>query len=176
MESLRMLLAPWYMEIKFVHLFAVMAWVWSTSVAYMYYLVPVFKAWRRNPDDPGIIVLRDWVMDRFDQGARIEHIAFPAILISGPLLYIAAGWSTSATWLTLKLAIVICVFLPIEFVDYHLSHFKGNKQRVLEQQGPEAHEHKLRQHWWFFLVTTPLITYFAFIVVFLAIVKPGISS
>ncbi|RLP52379.1 MAG: hypothetical protein D6160_21265 [Ketobacter sp.] len=176
MESVRMMLMPWYMEIKFIHLFAVMAWIWSTSVAYMYYLVPVFKAWRRNPDDIGIMVLRDWVMDRFDEGAKIEHIAFPVIMVSGPLLYLAAGWNTSSTWLTLKLLIVFGLFLPIEFLDYHLSHLGGNKHAVLAQQGPEAHERKIRQHWWFFLITTPLITYFAVIVVFLAVTKPGLAS
>src|SRR3546814_1487405 len=73
MDALRQWLSPWYLEIKFVHLAAVMAWLWSTSVAYVHYLLPAFHAWRRNPDDEGVIALRDWVMDRFDRGAVIEH-------------------------------------------------------------------------------------------------------
>src|SRR3546814_4968749 len=113
-RSLRQWLSPWYLEIKFVHLAAVMAWLWSTSVAYVHYLLPAFHAWRRNPDDEGVIALRDWVMDRFDRGAVIEHIAFPIVMISGPLLYWVGGWDRSATWLMIKLLIVVGFFLPIE--------------------------------------------------------------
>src|SRR3546814_940342 len=107
MDALRQWLSPWYLEIKFVHLAAVMAWLWSTSVAYVHYLLPAFHAWRRNPDDEGVIALRDWVMDRFDRGAVIEHIAFPIVMISGPLLYWVGGWDSSATWLMIKLLIVV---------------------------------------------------------------------
>src|SRR3546814_18901645 len=74
-----------------------MAWLWSTSVAYVHYLLPAFHAWRRNPDDEGVIELRDWVMDRLDRGAVIEHIAFHLVMISAPLLYWVGGWDSSAT-------------------------------------------------------------------------------
>lgn len=173
MHTLHNLLAPWYIEIRFVHLLAVMAWIWSTSVAYVYYLVPAFKAWRRHPDDSGVIAIRDWVMDRFDRGAIIEHIAFPVVMISGPLLFVAGGWDTSATWLMLKLLIVFGLFLPIEVMDYHLSHFGGNKMKVLAHAGPAAREAKVHQHWLFLVVTTPLIVVFAMAVVFLAVLKPA---
>src|SRR5262245_44120227 len=135
MEALREALAPWYLHIKFVHLFAVMAWVWSTSVAYLYYLVPVFRAWRTHPTDPGVIALRDWVIDRFDRGAVIEHVAFPIVITTGPVLYWVGGWDTSATWLTIKLLVVFGLFLPIEFLDYHLSHFSGNKRKAWARGG-----------------------------------------
>ncbi len=172
MDALQAALAPWYLQIKFVHLSAVMAWVFSTAVAYMHYLVPAFQAWRRNPDDAEARRLRDWVMDRFDHGAQIEHIAFPLVMISGPMLYLAGGWNTDSGWLTLKLLIVFGLFLPIEFFDYHLSHLGGNKRRVLARSGALAHERKVQQHWWFFLVTTPVIIWFATIVVYLAVARP----
>src|SRR3546814_1694152 len=46
--------------------------------------------------------------------AVIEHIAFPIVMISGPLLYWVGGWDSSATWLMIKLLIVVGFFLPIE--------------------------------------------------------------
>ncbi len=46
LDTVREVLGPWYLYIKTLHLLAVMAWVWSTSVAYAFYLVPIFKAWR----------------------------------------------------------------------------------------------------------------------------------
>src|SRR3546814_3614054 len=51
MDALRQWLSPWYLEIKFVHLAAVMAWLWSTSVAYVHYLLPAFRAWRRRSEE-----------------------------------------------------------------------------------------------------------------------------
>src|SRR3546814_6712555 len=122
-----------------------MAWLWSTSVAYVHYLLPAFHAWRRNPDDEGVIALRDWVMDRFDRGAVIEHIAFPIVMISGPLLYWVGGWDSSATWLMIKLLIVVGFFLPIECFDYHLSHLGGNKRKALASGGTQHRERKLHQ-------------------------------
>ena len=171
-EGLRAALAPYYLDIKFVHLIAAAAWIWSTSVAYMYYLVPVFRAWRRNPDDEQIIALRDWVMDRFDGGALYEHIAFPIVLLSGALLVFVAGWDIASTWLVLKLLIVVGLFVPIEVCDYHLSHFGGNKARLRSQAIPGRVELAIHRHWWFLLLTTPLITIFPFVVVYLAVTKP----
>jgi uncharacterized membrane protein len=170
-EGIRAALAPYYLDIKFIHLVAVSAWIWSTSVAYMYYLVPVFRAWRRNPGDLQIIALRDWVMDRFDSGATYEHVAFPVVLLSGALLIFIAGWTLASTWLVLKLLIVIGLFVPIEVCDYYLSHFGGNKARLRAQGTPDRVEASIHRHWWFLLLTTPLITIFPFVVVFLAVTK-----
>ncbi|MDR3419261.1 MAG: hypothetical protein P4L83_24040 [Nevskia sp.] len=171
-ESIRVALAPWYLQIKFVHLLAVMVWIWSTSVAYMSYLVPVFKAWRRNPGDRGLIAMRDWVMDRFDEGVIYEHVAFPVILVTGPLLYIAGGWSTGAAWLMLKLLVVAGVMVPMELCDYYLSHFGGNKRRIRGSDRPQRHEAMVHAHWWFLLVTTPAVAVFSLLIVFLAVTKP----
>lgn len=174
METLRLELLPYYAEIKFLHVSAVMAWIWSTSVAYLHYLVPAFRAWRTHPDDPGVLAMRDWVIDRFDRGAIIEHTAFPIVITTGPLLFWLGAWSTNATWLTFKLLIVVGIFLPIEVFDYHLSHFAGNKRKALARGGEAERLRKLHQHWWFLLITTPTIIFFTLIVVFLAITKRSI--
>jgi len=169
---LQNILGPYYQWIKFVHLFFVMIWLWSTAVGFVYYLLPVFKAWRRNPEDEGIITMRDWVMERFDQGVVYEHVAFPMILLTGPLLWIVGGWNPASGWLALKLLIVIGVFVPVEIVDYYLSHFGGNKHRVRMTGDKEAYERAMQQHWLFFLITSPPVMVFGLVIVLLAVVKP----
>ena len=171
-EMLRDVLGPYFFYIKFVHVFAVMAWIWSASCAYAFYLVPVFKAWRRNPDDQELKELRNWVVERFDHGIIYEHIAFPFIMVSGPLLYITGGFDTSVNWLLLKLIIVCGFMIPIEICDYYISHMGGRKHLVLQDGDEEAYEQAVQIHWWFFLVTSAPVMFLSTLVVFLAIVKP----
>ena len=172
LEEIRMFLLQYYLELKFVHLTAVMVWVWSTSVAYAYYLVPVFKAWRRNPEDAEIIRLRNWVMERFDQSATYEHIALPIILITGPLLYWAVGFTSGTGWLMLKLLIVVGLFIPIEIVDYYLAHGPDAKHRFRAVGDWTGYERAVHRHWWFLLVTSPAVMISGIFVLFLAIAKP----
>ena len=169
---LQQTLGPYYFYVKFVHLFFVMIWLWSTAVGFVHYLMPVFKAWRRSPDDEEIKALRNWTMDRFDHGVRYEHVAFPVILITGPLLWILGGWNPASGWIVLKLLIVLGIFLPIECFDYYLSHFGGNKLRLRESGDEDAYERGVQRHWMFLLVTSPPIVVFGFVVVFLAVTKP----
>lgn len=170
-DVLREILAPWYLYIKFVHVIFVMIWVWSTAHAYAYYVVPVFKAWRRNPDDEEVIKLRDWVIERFDHGVIFEHIAYPIILVTGPLLYIAGSWSTGVDWLLLKICLVVLITLPIEILDYHLSHFGGNKARIRATGDMKRYESAVHLHWYFLLYSSPVIMSSAMLIVFLAITK-----
>ncbi len=165
-------LAPYYSYIKLVHLIATTVWLWSTAVGYAFYLVPVFKAWRRNPGDAGVVALRDWVMERFDHGVIYEHIAFPVVLITGPMLWLAGGWSTGAGWLLLKLLIVVSVFLPIEGFDYYLTQQGGNKARLRAAGDDASYERGVQRHWWFLLITSGPVIVFGVIVLFLATVKP----
>lgn len=165
-------LGPYYLYIKFIHLIAVTLWLWSTAVGYAYYLVPVFKAWRRNPGDTEVIALRDWVMERFDHGVIYEHLAFPIVLISGPLLWMVGGWSPASGWFLLKLLIVFSLFVPIEIADYYLSHFGGNKARLRASGDPERYERGIHRHWWFLLITSGPIIVFGVLVLYLATVKP----
>jgi uncharacterized membrane protein len=165
-------LGPYYQYIKFIHLFFVMIWLWSTAVGFVHYLLPVIKAWRRNPDDDDIRTMRDWVMERFDHGVIYEHVAFPMILLTGPLLWIVGGWTPASGWFVMKLLIILGIYLPIEFCDYYLSHFGGNKERLRKLGDEDAYERGVQRHWMFFLVTSPPIMMFGLMVVFLAVVKP----
>jgi uncharacterized membrane protein len=171
-ELIREVLAPFYIYIKAIHILAIMAWIWSTSVAYAFYLVPAFKAWRRNPNDPEIVAFRNWAIERFDDGAVYEHIAFPLILITGPLLLIIGGWNLSVGWLVLKLLIVFGIFLPIEALDYYLSHGPGNKVKLRTAGNAQGYELAVHRHWWFLLLSSPVVMVFAFAIVILAVVRP----
>lgn len=171
-DTISSTLAPYYLHIKFVHLLFVAMWFWSTSVAYTYYLVPLFRAWQQNPQEIDRIHLRNWAMERFDDGAILEHIAFPIVLLTGVLLTLISGWSPDAGWFALKLVLVVLVFLPIEIVDYHLAHFGGNKQKLRESGAIEDYEDVLRVHWKFLVLSTPIVAVSITLVVFLAITKP----
>ena len=157
LDQLAQLLAPYYLQIKFIHLLAVGAWLFSTSVAYGNYLVPLVRAWQRNPSDEELVRLRNWAMERFDDGAKLEHVAFPIILLTGPMLMLAAGWSPLHGWFALKLVLVVLVFLPIEIVDYYLAHFGGNKEKLRLAGDAEGYEDAMHTHWWFLIFTTPVV-------------------
>jgi hypothetical protein len=174
LELIKDALGPYYLVIKFVHVFTVMAWSWSTAVAYTSYLKPAYLKWRKNPDDQALADRKDWAFEQFDRGAVIEHIAFPILLLSGALLYIVGGWSIEFHWLMLKLAVVAFVFLPIEVADYYLSHMGGNKYHIRKTASKEKYHRFIEHHWVFFRITTPLITIFMPLVIFLAIVKPNV--
>ncbi len=166
------LLSPYYMYIKFAHVIFVMMWAWSAVQAFTHYLIPAFSAWRQRPDDENAIKRRNWAIERFDDGVLFEHIAFPIVIITGLLLYVLGGWSTSANWLLLKLAIIVVLMIPIEIADYYLAHFGGNKARIRIAGDMQRYENMIQWHWLFFLITTPIIMLFATTIIFLAVVKP----
>lgn len=172
MDEIRNFLTEHYMLLKFIHVIFAMIWVWSTSVAYISYVVPVFRQWLANPDEPETTRMRNWVMERFDHGVILEHVAFPILLVTGPMLMLAGGWTLGDNWLAAKLVLIVLVFIPIEIVDYWLSHFGGNKRRLRDAGATADYEAYIHRHWWFLVVATPIISIFAIGVLFLAIVKP----
>lgn len=171
-ETIQAAFSPYYLYIKFIHVFFVMIWSWSTSVAYGWFVKGAFLNWVKNPDDPAIIKKRNWAIEQFDRGVILEHIAFPIILITGPLLWMIAGWSLDTPWFLLKLLVVVFIFVPLEIVDYYLSHFGGNKYKLRMRGESAKYEQAIRQHWLFLRITTPLIMVFMPLVIFFAIVKP----
>lgn len=173
LEILQQFLAPYYLQIKFVHLVFVAVWFMSTSVAYRFYLVPVFREWMKAPHDIDRVRLRNWAMERFDDGAMLEHVAFPMILITGPMLMLAAGWSPMQGWFAMKLVIVVLVFIPVEIMDYYLAHFGGNKEKIRAGGGSAAaYETATHQHWWFLIVSSPIVVVSIPYVIYLVVAKP----
>ena len=173
LEALHGALLPYYLQIKFVHLFMVAMWAFSTAVAYRNYIVPVFRAWQAAPDDADRVAARNLAMERFDKGAVLEHVAFPLVLISGLLMVWLAGWPwQELNWLAVKLAIIGIIFVPMEAVDYYISHGGGNKRRIRHSGDMERYEAMTVFHWGFFRVTTPLVVIFIPLLFYLAVTKP----
>jgi hypothetical protein len=171
-DLIRELLVPYYVFIKFIHVLFVMMWAWSAMLAFSNYLVPAFRGWRLNPGDEQRLKMRNWAMERFDEGVIYEHVAFTVVLITGSLLYICGSWSTAANWLLLKLSIVVVIMIPIEIFDCYISHFGGNKARIRQAGNSASYETMVHRHWWFLLITTPVIAVFVMTMLFLALVKP----
>lgn len=173
MEQLHALLLPWYLEVKFFHLWMVAMWAFSTTVAYRNYILPAFRAAFREPDNPRAIARRNDAIERFDRGAILEHMAFPLVLLSGILLVWLGGWSWSEiNWLTVKLGVVLVVFVPMEMVDYYISHLGGNKRKIRLSGNDVGYERMIWFHWQFFRVTTPLVIVFVPMLFYLAVTKP----
>ncbi len=164
---------PWYLQVKFIHLFTVAMWSFSTAVAYRNFIIPAFRAWQQEPDNGAAIARRNEFMERFDKGAILEHIAFPLVLLSGLLMVWLAGWSWQGlNWLSLKLGIVLLMFVPMEIIDYYISHLGGNKKKIRATGDTARYEAMTRFHWQFFRVTTPLIIVFVPLLFYLAVTKP----
>jgi len=171
-EELAALLAPYYLQIKFVHLLFAAVWFMSTSVAYRFYLLPIFQYWRKNPEDIDRARLRNWAMERFDDGAILEHIAFPVLLVTGPMLMLAGGWTPAQGWFAMKLVLVVLVFIPIEVMDYYLAHFTLNKEKLRLAGQATEYEDAIHLHWWFLIVSSPIVIISIPYVFYLAVVKP----
>ncbi|HET8707012.1 MAG TPA: hypothetical protein VFM46_11990 [Pseudomonadales bacterium] len=172
LDAIREALAPGYLYIKFIHLFFVMIWSWSTSVAYTWYVKGAYLKWEKNPNDPQAIQRRNYAQEQFDKGAVLEHVAFPVVMITGPLLYWIGPWTLDFKWVLIKILIVLFIFVPIEVFDYYLSHFGGNKEKLRRKGLMDKYEISMRRHWTFLKVTTPFIVIFMPLVIFLATVKP----
>jgi hypothetical protein len=112
-------------------------------------------------------------MERFDAGAVLEHGAFPVLLLTGLLMVWLAGWPWQAVnWLSLKLGIVLLIFVPLEIIDFYISHMGGNKKKIRATGNMQRYETMIRFHWQFFRVSTPLIIVLVPLVFYLAVTKP----
>ncbi|MCG8591628.1 MAG: hypothetical protein MJE66_20210 [Proteobacteria bacterium] len=173
MEELRLAITPYYLYVKAVHVLAAMVWAFSTAVAWAFYLRPAFKAALRDPDDTVAIERRNFLMERFDRGAAVEHVAFPVLVVTA-LLLLWMGRVDLTQWnaITAKLWIGVLVIIPMECVDYYLSHFGGNKASIRRSGDAERYERFMAYHWRFFQVTEPLVVVIVPLMVFLAVARP----
>jgi uncharacterized membrane protein len=167
-------LAPYYFYIKFFHLFFVMMWAMSALGAYLCYLRPTIYALQADPGDKKLEERLVWAYEQFDKTVVFEHIAFPIVLISGLLMFLATGWSLETPWMLIKLLIVVLVFVPLEIADTWIAHVWGPRVSRERQMDPEAWNEMRASHWKFLRRTAPIIRYTVPIVIFLAVVKPSL--
>jgi len=172
-EELRTVFEPYYLYIKAIHVVAAAIWGFSTAVAWTWYLKPAFRAARRRPDDARLRTRRNELMERFDRGASLEHVAF-GVLVLTSLLLLWVGRVELARWsyVTAMLWIGIVVILPMEAFDIYLSHLGGRKARVRASGDVERYERMMEWHWRFFRVTEPVVMLLVPAMFVIAIAKP----
>ena len=167
------LLAPWYAQIKFLHVVFVGIWAFSTAVAYQNYVIPAFRRALANPEDAAAIDHRNRMIEAFDRGVILEHVAFPGILVTGLLMLWLGGWSPSESWwLMAKLGLVVLVFIPMEAVDYRISHFSKPKRQMRLDGETERLQAAVTFHWKFLRVSTFFVVTAIPAAIYLAVVKP----
>lgn len=172
LDELKNFLLPFYLYIKFIHVVFMAVWFMSTSVAYSWFVQVAYFQSINRPENEELKRRKDWALEQFDKGVVMEHVAFPMLILTGPILYWLSGWTIEWNWLGLKLAIIIFIFVPMEAADYWLSHFGGNKTYLRKMGDPEKYEKVVRWHWWFLRKSTPFVAIFLPAIIFLAVVKP----
>ena len=166
--------APWYAQIKFLHVILVGVWAFSTAVAYQNYVIPAFRHALANPADPQAIAHRNRMIEAFDKGVILEHVAFPGVIVTGLLMLWLGGWSPAESWwLAAKLVLVVLVFIPMEIVDYRISHFSKPKRQMRLDGEAERLEAAIAFHWRFLRVSTFFVVTTIPAAIYLAVVKPG---
>ena len=165
-------LAPYYLYIKFFHLFFVMMWAMSALGAYLCYLRPTIYAVQADPSDKKMEERLVWCYEQFDKTVVFEHFAFPIVLITGVMMYFTAGWSLGNHWMLIKLLIVVLVSVPLEIADYYIAHVWGPRVSKARQMDPEGWNEMRATHWKFLRRTAPIIRYTVPIVIFMAVAKP----
>jgi uncharacterized membrane protein len=167
-------LAPYYLYIKFVHVFFVMMWAMSALGAYVFYLRSTIYQLEENPGDEKLEERLNWAYEQFDKTVILEHIAFPIVLLTGMMLFYATGWALETPWLFVKLVIVVGFFIPLEILDFWIAHVWGARVTRGREEDPWAWAAMRSVHWKFLKTTAPMVRYSVPVVIFLAVVKPSL--
>ncbi len=171
--EIRAALGPFYLYIKAVHVISAAVWSFSTAVAWVYYLKPALRAARRHPDDPRRRARRDELMERFDRGAAIEHVAFAFLVVTAGLMLWLGRFDLSRwSFVTAKVWIGVLVIVPMEAFDIYLSHMGGNKARIRATGDDARYERMMHLHWIFLRITEPIIVFLVPAMFVIAVAKP----
>ena len=173
MTPVQELVAPYYFYIMAIHVLAAAIWSFSTAVAYTYYVKPALRAAARRPEDSVIRARRDEVMERFDRGASLEHVAFVVLVITALLMIWIRDVSLLRwSFIPFLFWVGVLVILPMEALDIWLSHLGGNKARLRAAGDVNAYERAMRLHMIFLRATEPLVIVLVPTLFVIAIVKP----
>lgn len=163
--------AFWFPIVKVIHLGALVIWLGPSGGAWMVLMLARHKA-----GEPSLVT--HYLYRGFFQMLWLEHVGFFALLASGiTLLWMYGFGALDATWLKLKLAIVIAIILPIEVPDLWFSH-RGLPQ-IFASRRPDApyteHEKRLLDayHRRFVPIFLPILLAAVVVVMWLAVAKPA---
>jgi hypothetical protein len=165
-------LAPYYLQLKLVHLGACIVWAGSALGAFWIVLVATWQA-RRSPEDAELDRRLVWVRLQFSHAVVLEHVAFLVLVGSGLLLQRALSLDWMIPWFAAKCIIVFGVFVPLEAFDVWLSHWRVPHAVGRAGQDPDDLRRVMRWHdvflWGGGAVVMVLIPF----VVWLIVVKPA---
>jgi hypothetical protein len=161
----------WLPIVKVIHLGALVIWLGPSGGAWMVLMLARHKA-----GEPSLVT--HYLYRGFFQMLWLEHVGFFALLASGIALLAMYGFGAlEATWLQVKLAIVIFVILPIEIPDLWYSH-RGLPQ-IFASRRPEAPYTSDEQrvldsyHRRFVPILLPILLIAVVIIMWLAVAKPA---
>lgn len=163
--------AIWIPFIKVIHLGALVIWLGPSGGAWM-----VLMLARRKAGEPSLVT--HYLYRGFFKMLWLEHVGFVALLASGIVLLWMYGFDAiGATWLKLKLAIVIAIIVPIEVPDLWFSH--RSLPQIFASRVPDApyteSEKRLLDayHRRFVPIFLPVLLIAVVVVMWLAIAKPA---
>jgi hypothetical protein len=163
--------AFWFPVVKVVHLGALVIWLGPSGGAWM-----VLMLARREVAEPSLVT--HYLYRGFFQMLWLEHVGFFALLASGVALLAMYGFgAVEATWLKLKLAIVMLVILPIEIPDLWFSH--RGLPRIFASRRPESpyteNEKRILDsyHRRFVPFLLPILLIAVVVIMWLAVAKPA---
>lgn len=159
----------WLPLLKLVHLGGLILWLGPSGGAWL--LLQKAKK-RLNPNEPEYLALyRDFLPFFW-----VEHFGLLLLLGSGVLLlsvygHVALDWN----WLKIKLALVICVIVPIEIIDIWFGHvrlprwFSGVEPDHGENSTDNAYTSYEKR---FVPVSLPIMLVTVVVIMWLALAKP----
>jgi hypothetical protein len=163
-------LTVWLPLLKLVHIGGLILWLGPSGGAWL--LLQVVKR-RLDPRSEEYQALyRDFLPFFW-----VEHLGLLMLLVSGVMLVIAYGHpALDWTWLRIKLALVVCVIIPIEVVDIWFGHvrlprwFAGGEPPAAGKASRDAYEAYERK---FVPVSLPVLLMTVVVILWLAVAKPS---
>ena len=161
----------WFPIVKVIHLGALVIWLGPSGGAWMVLMLARHKA-----GEPSLV--SHYLYRGFFQMLWLEHLGFFALIASGAILLGMYGLGAlEATWLKLKLALVLLVIFPIEVPDLWFSH--RGLPAIFASRRPDAPYTESEQrlldsyHRRFVPITLPILLAAVVVIMWLAIAKPA---
>ena len=161
----------WFPIVKVIHLGALVIWLGPSGGAWMVLMLARHKA-----GEPSLVT--HYLYRGFFQMLWLEHLGFFTLIASGAVLLGMYGFGAlEATWLKVKLALVLLVIIPIEVPDLWFSH-RGLPE-IFASRRPDAPYTESEQrlldayHRRFVPIFLPILLVAVVVIMWLAIAKPA---
>jgi|TARA_B100002003_G_C14136627_1_gene546636 uncharacterized membrane protein len=171
-DSLINFVASNFLYIKFIHVFFAFLWGLAVPPAFTVYVRRAMNDYNADPGNEELERRMWWTWDQIDKLIVLEHIAWPILIITGPLMFLASGWSLSDPWIMMKLSIIIIIYVPIEAFDIWFSHFYSAHAEARKLEDPDGYKKMRADQIRFFKIISPTVRITIPAIWFLAIVKP----